>query len=266
MNYYDTNGINRMLNLDDVIANLNLEVLWKGSNRFIRCPEHKNRTGFEDGKIGNCIISEKGYHCFACGAHGRLIDLIRHINHCTEEDIMKAYQLDPELFIKCNDFNYFPITLDELKIIGLTRYCETEVPYDESPFKIKQEDDKNISRKFFPVKEKYPLFSSCIPEFSTEDNLEEYIENFYISTYKTRVDMAEAFNSSEEHDGILWMIQGKILEAYNSIKAGLERHVFSEHIELVAKIMLKDDLEKIINLAKRFNVLLPETQKENGTF
>ena len=55
------------INAIEVAKGLGMEMQWKGSRIFIRCPGHEKRLGHEDVRMTNCILSERGYYCFACG-------------------------------------------------------------------------------------------------------------------------------------------------------------------------------------------------------
>ena len=263
MVYYDSGRINEALDVDDVIEKLDLETQWRGSYRFIKCPEHKARTGFEDNNFGNCIVSERGYHCFACGAHGNLLNLIKNVCNNTESDVLKDFQLDPEKFLKENDFSRFPITHDELRIIGLSRYVEMEYPYEEDKFKVSYEENPNVSRKFaphmnyiYPYEAKKDERNDFLESIENPENI--VLENLYVLSKREKIDLADLYNDKEEKADIINMIQNKIIEAYNRINKGLSRHIFSEEIEFVPKILLKNDLEKLYVLAKRFRVNLPQ--------
>lgn len=49
-----------------------------------QCPVHHGRDR-------NCklYIGETGYHCFVCGAHGDVIDLVRHVQGCSFADAVR---------------------------------------------------------------------------------------------------------------------------------------------------------------------------------
>ena len=49
----------------------------RGSSIFIECPEHEKNAGKRDTDLDRCIVSQKGYHCFSCGANGGVISMVR---------------------------------------------------------------------------------------------------------------------------------------------------------------------------------------------
>ena len=59
-----------------------LETKRVGSKISILCPSHA------DAHFGNCFLSERGYHCFACGAHGDVFSLVRAKEGCNFQEAM----------------------------------------------------------------------------------------------------------------------------------------------------------------------------------
>lgn len=53
-----------------VAEHLGLEVRRVGNRNSILCPAHN------DTHYGSCILTEKGFICYSCGAHGSVIDLV----------------------------------------------------------------------------------------------------------------------------------------------------------------------------------------------
>lgn len=53
-----------------VAEHIGLEIKRTGSRRSILCPAHNDRH------FGNCVLTEHGFRCFACGGHGSVIDLV----------------------------------------------------------------------------------------------------------------------------------------------------------------------------------------------
>ena len=64
----------------------------KGSYTYIKCPGHLKRVGKVDNNFGNCILTEKGYHCFACkgGTTVGLIDMVQELQDC--EHLISTYK------------------------------------------------------------------------------------------------------------------------------------------------------------------------------
>lgn len=61
---------------------LGMEIVTKGSRHYIRCPGHEKRLGKADNRIGNCVLTPKGYRCFACDAKVGLIDMVMEYEGC----------------------------------------------------------------------------------------------------------------------------------------------------------------------------------------
>lgn len=63
----------------EIARALGVKIYPKGNRNFICCPGHKNRLGREDLNPTNAVLTEKGYHCFACGVSVGIIDMVREI-------------------------------------------------------------------------------------------------------------------------------------------------------------------------------------------
>lgn len=61
---------------------IGMNVVRKGSHNFISCPGHKARLGKEDRNISNAVLTDKGYHCFACHETVGLIDMVMEFLNC----------------------------------------------------------------------------------------------------------------------------------------------------------------------------------------
>lgn len=66
MAYYDQERLNEEANSQIIADYLGIESEIKGSRTWIKCPGHFARMGKEDRNFGNCVLTEHGYHCFAC--------------------------------------------------------------------------------------------------------------------------------------------------------------------------------------------------------
>ncbi len=116
----------------DVCDALGIEMRKSGSHIFIRCPSHMRILGKEDKKPTNCILTRKGYKCYACGASGdwlRMSADFLEMPYETWHDkynvaIAVAKKAYPELIPKLTSRNDgdkadFFLTHKELSLIGL---------------------------------------------------------------------------------------------------------------------------------------------------
>lgn len=121
-----------------VALHIGIEVVTKGRYNYITCPGHLDYMGKYDNKISNAILTEKGYHCFACSRSVGLIDMVREYykNYLSIElDFVSALEIIAETcggkemyLISKNDSinspiiqrNVFILNKQELEFIGLS--------------------------------------------------------------------------------------------------------------------------------------------------
>lgn len=99
----------------------------KGKYTYILCPGHKKRLGHRDENIGNCVLKENGYYCWACGTFVPTHDMVMEYTGC---DSKEAYNIMAEamggidLFggsgtTSSLDMPRCRLTAEEAEIIGL---------------------------------------------------------------------------------------------------------------------------------------------------
>ena len=76
MAFYDKDRLLEEANAQMVAEYLGMEMQYKGGNIQIKCPGHLKRLGKEDNNFGSCVLTEKGYHCFACHKTVGLINMV----------------------------------------------------------------------------------------------------------------------------------------------------------------------------------------------
>lgn len=119
--------IREEVDIMDAIEYFGLEYSTKGSHIHIRCPEHLKNIGHEDANMGNCVLYENSYHCFACGGHGDIINLIA--NHFDISYYDAASQIACVFGISVNEENSFlPLTRKELNSLHLTSTAKISLP------------------------------------------------------------------------------------------------------------------------------------------
>lgn len=86
---YDKDDILKYADPEIIAEFIGIELHRKGSYTFIFCPGHLKTVGREDRTIGNCVLTEHGYHCFSCGASGNVIDLVMDHTGCSFPDALE---------------------------------------------------------------------------------------------------------------------------------------------------------------------------------
>lgn len=76
MAFYDKDRLLDEANAQMVAEYLGMDMLYKGNTIQIKCPGHLKRMHHEDQNFGNCSLTEKGYHCFACHKTVGLIQMV----------------------------------------------------------------------------------------------------------------------------------------------------------------------------------------------
>ena len=82
-NFYDSERIIEDADVVNVAEYLDMEMSRSGSVIRIKCPGHFKRLGKEDNNFGSCMLTEKGYHCFACQVSVGLIDMVEEVKGCS---------------------------------------------------------------------------------------------------------------------------------------------------------------------------------------
>lgn len=79
----DLKELSKDTNPLEVCKALGVKVYPKGQRNFILCPGHVKRLGKKDMNPTNAVLTERGYHCFACGVNVSTADMIREITGCS---------------------------------------------------------------------------------------------------------------------------------------------------------------------------------------
>lgn len=82
MAFYDKDRLLEEATSLMIVEYLGVDHIAKGGYVYIKCPGHLDRLGKEDAHFGNCVLTEKGYHCFACGITVNIVQMVREIQDC----------------------------------------------------------------------------------------------------------------------------------------------------------------------------------------
>lgn len=77
-----------MVDSEMVAENLGMEIKRKGKRKSILCPSHDDRN------FGSCILTERGYRCFACGMNGDIFQMVQAYLNC---DFLEAVKKVAEI-------------------------------------------------------------------------------------------------------------------------------------------------------------------------
>ncbi len=191
----------------------------KGKNHYIECPEHFKRTGKRETKFDNCILNERGYYCFSCGASGSIIKLVQNHQNKTEDEACKIIcdlLGNEDRYIYAGKKAYFPLTKEEVDAIGLLPYvkCENVLNMDidkkqggsylkiiSPKYRVKEE-----KRKSWDLSADYYLFGT----YQTESlyNLYEEDKNAFTDIIVGKA--KEAYNTYD------WLYRSKLADMFLS--------------------------------------------------
>lgn len=130
--YYDIDEILENVTGREVAEYFNLDIIRKGSNDYIHCPGHLERLGKEDYKAGNCVLTEHGYHCFACHETVGILRMIEEIEGCSKYEAIgiagdiaggrELYQISGEDIDSMDIQKKERLGSEDLKFIGLLKF------------------------------------------------------------------------------------------------------------------------------------------------
>jgi len=75
-NYYDIKRIQEEATGYNVAEYLGMDIIRRGAYSFILCPGHIDRLGRKDTIMKNCILTNQGYRCFACGVSVNVFTMV----------------------------------------------------------------------------------------------------------------------------------------------------------------------------------------------
>lgn len=123
---YDIERIMDCICAKDVVNYFGIESVCRGEKTYISCPGHFARLGKEDQRLGNCVVLEYGYYCFACSEFVGILDMICEIDGCNK---FRAIQIAGDIaggiehfILEGEDFEQDHrafLRRDELQFLGL---------------------------------------------------------------------------------------------------------------------------------------------------
>lgn len=141
----------------DVALNIGVDVRKKGSHYFCTCLNPKH----DDNRPTNCVITDRGYYCFACGDHGDVFKMVKNFYAKEGEFITfeKAEKIVADMVgvdisksasnTEDTKSSYIPFTSAELAMIGIkTQFtCPTAELVSESDWDPGDVNSKYLYKK-----------------------------------------------------------------------------------------------------------------------
>ena len=106
----------------ETVANaLGIPVKQNGRLKQILCPGHLTYFGKPDMQYGNCVLTEKGYHCFACNRTVNMFDMVMEVKGCSFHDAIEFVAgLSGKEFHNVQEYRKPIFSKEELELIGIT--------------------------------------------------------------------------------------------------------------------------------------------------
>lgn len=118
----DVNVLMDKVDAITVAQNIGMDIKRKGRYNFILCPGHTKVLGYPDTNASNCVLTEKGYHCFGCNVTKNLftmvmefcgVDFVQALNIVAEIAGVDASK-GTTIYVQ-----KLPLSSEQLKVIGL---------------------------------------------------------------------------------------------------------------------------------------------------
>lgn len=116
----------------EIAETIGLPIKRAGKNIYCECPSHRKVLGKDDTHISNCVLTPHGYHCFACGAKGTVIQMV--MDYCN-----MSFPQALEYVAKITGGNFriqknetdtpikrHPLNAEDLELIGITSIANPE--------------------------------------------------------------------------------------------------------------------------------------------
>ena len=197
----------------EAVANaLGIPIKRHGRFKQILCPGHMEYFGKPDTSYGNCVLTEKGYHCFACNRSVNVFDMVMETKGCSFHDALEfvagvsgveGEEISGKSGKKSKKVKRFRNPLfnkDELALIGIAAFGR-ETPIKQEVLK---EDAKNPINKHELHRFRLSDESHGMLEMSNEK---------YFSLYDLE---------THDFDTFFEMLRGKMKEAMNKRNEAIE--------------------------------------------
>ncbi|MEH2932143.1 hypothetical protein VSQ48_20015 [Candidatus Ventrimonas sp. KK005] len=112
-------------NAETVAEAIGMDITSRGKYQYILCPGHQARLGKPDNHMGNAVLWEKGYYCYACGCFVKTHDMVMEYTGCSSAEayeIMAAAMGGVSLYEGEENHTCVPrlrLNKEEAEVIGL---------------------------------------------------------------------------------------------------------------------------------------------------
>ncbi|NLS45834.1 MAG: hypothetical protein GX969_08885 [Firmicutes bacterium] len=124
---YNLDSLREEADALSVAEYIGMDIFSNGSRHYIYCPGHEERLGKPDRKADNCVLTKRGYRCFACGVWKDVFEMVMEFMGC---GLHEAFGIVGDAcggrhyFIEKGDKNskepeVLPIKRCDLELIGL---------------------------------------------------------------------------------------------------------------------------------------------------
>lgn len=206
---FDLDYLNESADSREIAEAIGMETRRKGKYVFCECPSHKKILGREDHNLGNCILTNHGYHCFACGANGSVFDMVMDFKNCSFFEAVKIVAGltggDFTINDEKKEVKRQPFSQDDLELIGLQSFANPKSNAGKEVIGVSK--CRPESGVFFRKGDEYVLYSST--KRITLNQLFAEDEKLY---YQLIIDNAQ--NALEDHRILLQAFEDRGNPAY----------------------------------------------------
>ena len=244
----------------NVAEYIGMEIRQKGSYKFILCPSHMEVLGKHDSTMTNCILTKKGFRCFACGAEKNVIDMVLDyykyelgtpITFANALAIIGDSLGGRELYAKSGnddfDADAFSISSSDLNFLGLSmtytyenmRNSGKDLNQKDPAYKHKTDIDYKESGRYIyytkdrisiaEIAKRNPAFIRNLIAACAKEKMERYAD--LLSKYGSREasqirELLPYFKNNEIDNEVLKKIKTKWTDAYHRAA-----EIYSEYSE-----------------------------------
>ena len=153
----------------EVCKAIGIKIYPKGQRNFICCPGHERRLGKRDLNPTNAVLTEHGYHCFACGVSISTADMITEYTGCTLREafkLMAALNGGEELYMGEGNEKIFRLSDEEFEALNLNPMYESDISFSDIC-----REDISLAKEIIGkrIEKMLPLYEKVLQEYSGEE-------------------------------------------------------------------------------------------------
>ena len=233
-----------IIDMENIADAIGLPTKKKGKHLYCECPSHRKVLGRDDNNISNCILTDYGYKCFACGTKGDIFQMV--MDYC-DVPFSRAAQIVYGITGKAprnSDDSVAktqPFDSNDLELIGITSIANPEGDAGREIIGVsKCRPESNV---FFRRGNEYVLYSSVKRITLTQLFVEE--EKLYYELIQKNAEVAlekykNLYSCFNDRGGALFKKVHDLLSVdgeFNSSLAAELKNIFLLNIKRVEKIL-----------------------------